>query len=124
MKYLSIIFQFYGFCLCISYVLTIFFQMSLILSGDVETNPGPVTKTCPSCNLQIHIRKKICMCGYIFNRNHLNLTSPSVNYTNTLNPVECDDAALLETTHTKHASIGECSMVDPVNEGEPEKCRR
>ena len=102
------------------YVLTTFFQMSLILSGDVETNPGPVTKTCPSCDLQIHIRKKICMCGYAFNRNHLNLTSPSVNYTNTLNPVERDDTALLETTYTKHESIGEYSMVDPANEGEPE----
>ena len=58
------------------YVLNVFFQMSLLLSGDVETNPGPV-KTCPSCDAEIHIRKKICICGYVFNqRYHLPKLTP------------------------------------------------
>ena len=81
------------------YVLNVFFQMCLILSGDIETNPGPV-KTCPSCDAQIHIRKKICMCGYVFNQNYQNLKplnpfpicpSSSKSYTGTLNPDTLND---------------------------------
>ena len=60
--------------LCMYYLLNTFFQMCLILSGDIETNPGPsTTKICPSCDAQIHIRKKIRMCGYRFNQNYQNL---------------------------------------------------
>lgn len=58
--------------LSVYYALNVFFQMFLILSGDIETNPGPV-KTCPSCDAQIHIKKKICMCGYAFNQNYKQL---------------------------------------------------
>ena len=37
----------------------------LLLCGDIETHPGPVCYTvCPNCNIQVHIRKKICECGY------------------------------------------------------------
>ena len=60
--------------LSVYYVLNVVFQMCLILSGDIETNPGPITtKTCPSCDAQIHIRKNICICGYAFNQNYQNL---------------------------------------------------
>ena len=38
----------------------------LLLSGDVETNPGPVTKVCPACSRSVHIRKTICDCGNVF----------------------------------------------------------
>ena len=37
------------------YVLNIFVFICLILSGDIETNPGPVVyKKCPECGDQIH----------------------------------------------------------------------
>ena len=36
----------------------------LLLSGDVELNPGPC-KYCPACNASIHIRRVYCDCGYI-----------------------------------------------------------
>ena len=29
-------------------------------------NPGPVYILYPNCNIQVHIRKKICECGYVF----------------------------------------------------------
>ena len=38
----------------------------LLLSGDVETNPGPVTKVCPACSRSVHIRKTVCDCGNVF----------------------------------------------------------
>ena len=57
--------------LSVYYVLNIFFQICLILSGDIETNPGPISyKTCPSCDAQIPIRKKICLCGYAFSQKY------------------------------------------------------
>ena len=37
----------------------------LLLSGDVETNPGPVTKVCPACSRSVHIRKTVCDCGNV-----------------------------------------------------------
>ena len=37
----------------------------LLLCGDIEMNPGPVYIFCPDCNIQVHIRKKICECGYV-----------------------------------------------------------
>ena len=117
------------------YVLNVFFQMCLILSGDIETNPGPITtKTCPSCDAQIHIRKKICTCGYAFNQNYQNLkavnmfpicASPS-SYTGTLNPdvlIELDDTTLDIScrTQTKNRSKeGENKMVATESEGESE----
>ena len=39
-------------------------SMQLLCSGDVEVNPGPVYVACPNCNIQVHIRKKVCECGY------------------------------------------------------------
>ena len=38
----------------------------LLLSGDVETNPGPATKVCPACSRLVHIRKTVCDCGNVF----------------------------------------------------------
>ena len=117
------------------YVLNVFFLMCLIFSGDIETNPGPITtKTCPSCDAQIHIRKKICTCGYAFNQNYQNLkavnmfpicASPS-SYTGTLNPdvlIELDDTTLDIScrTQTKNRSKeGENKMVATESEGESE----
>ena len=52
-------------------LLSVIFQLLLILSGDIETNPGPVIcKSCPICDAQIHIRKQVCTCGYVFNQRH------------------------------------------------------
>ena len=34
----------------------------VLLSGDIELNPGPL-KCCPACNAPIYIRKKYCDCG-------------------------------------------------------------
>ena len=40
-------------------------SMLLLCSGDIEVNPGPAFHVaCPKCNTQVHIRKKICVCGY------------------------------------------------------------
>ena len=38
----------------------------LLLSGDVELNPGPTGyRQCPQCNNQVHIKRLICVsCGY------------------------------------------------------------
>ena len=39
----------------------------LLLSGDVELNPGPVNcKTCPICLCEKPIKLKVCNCGHIF----------------------------------------------------------
>ena len=35
--------------------------MLLLLCGDIEMNPGPVYIG----NIQVHIRKEICECGYV-----------------------------------------------------------
>ena len=37
----------------------------LLLSGDVELNPGPF-KSCPACNASIHIKRVCCECGFSF----------------------------------------------------------
>ena len=44
------------------YVVTV---LLLLLCGDIEMNPGPVYTLCPNCNIRVHIRKKICECGYV-----------------------------------------------------------
>ena len=52
-------------------LLSVIFHLLLLLSGDIEPNPGPViNKSCPICNAQIHIRKQVCTCGYVFNQKH------------------------------------------------------
>ena len=38
----------------------------LLLAGDIETNPGPVTWLCPECSTSINIKKVQCVCGYVF----------------------------------------------------------
>jgi hypothetical protein len=45
-----------------------YYVNALLLSNDVESNPGPTYRTCPSCNASVHIRKKVCECGFKFNR--------------------------------------------------------
>ena len=42
----------------------------LIMSGDIELNPGPVNcKTCPRCLTEtVSIKLKVCSCGYVFNK--------------------------------------------------------
>ena len=52
------------------YVLNIFFQICLILSGD--PGPGPV-KSCPSCDAQVPLRKKVCVCGHVFHHKYRSL---------------------------------------------------
>ena len=46
-------------------VLLTFLCKLLLLGGDIETNPGPPTRTCPQCSALIHIRKHSCDCGHI-----------------------------------------------------------
>ena len=41
--------------------------MLLIVSGDVELNPGP-TKKCPNCNDFVANRVKKCNCGHMFQK--------------------------------------------------------
>ena len=42
----------------------------ILLSADIEVNPGPVTriKACPKCHVLVHIRKLVCKCGHIFRK--------------------------------------------------------
>ena len=44
------------------YVVTV---LLLLLCGDIEMNSGPVYVLCPNCSIQVHIRKKLCECGYV-----------------------------------------------------------
>ena len=69
------------------HVLVLWMQLLLLLSGDVETNPGPVcqkcladtcicsvkvkprrrpSKQCPACASPVPCRRMICECGYDF----------------------------------------------------------
>ena len=40
-------------------VLLTFLCKLLLLGGDIETNPGPLTRKCPQCSALIHIRKQL-----------------------------------------------------------------
>ena len=52
----------------------------VICSNDVEQNPGPVVyKLCPNCgNKAVHIKRKICPCGYIFRKKSDKRSAPSI----------------------------------------------
>ena len=57
------------FVVCVSSILFMFYFDLILLSGDIEVNPGPTTtKTCPKCFLLVHIRKLACNCGHIFRK--------------------------------------------------------
>ena len=43
----------------------------LIVSGDVEINPGP-SKTCPKCDKSVPNRTIVCSCGYSFRKRKQN----------------------------------------------------
>ena len=46
-----------------------YFRRILLLSGDIEQNPGPViNKICPLCKESVHIRKTVCKCGHRFSK--------------------------------------------------------
>ena len=51
-------------------IVGVFTFLQLLLSGDVESNPGPnVQKDCPICNKVVPIRSKSCSsCGFKFNK--------------------------------------------------------
>ena len=62
-----------------------YYALCLILSGDIETNPGPVYKVCPECDSRIHIKKNVCLCGYVLckkSRSFTKVTSPSISTAN------------------------------------------
>jgi len=41
----------------------------LLLAGDVETSPGPyLFRTCPNCDEKVHVKKRLCKCGYVLNK--------------------------------------------------------
>ncbi len=77
------------FCITVLklHVLVLWLLQLLLLSGDVETNPGPVcqkcladlcicnvkvkprrrpSKRCPACASPVPCRRMICVCGYDF----------------------------------------------------------
>ena len=41
----------------------------LLLSGDVETNPGPTQQVCPTCSVLVDVSMVVCDCGYRFRTN-------------------------------------------------------
>jgi len=45
-----------------------FIFLSLLLSGDIEVNPGPIYRNCPECDQKVHIRQRNCTCGHIFDK--------------------------------------------------------
>ena len=51
-------------------LIIIVIYMQLMLSGDIESNPGPnVYKDCPICNKPVYIRCKSCSsCGFSFKK--------------------------------------------------------
>ena len=52
----------------------------VICSNDVEQNPSPVVyKLCSNCgNKAVHIKRKICPCGYIFLKKSDKRSAPSI----------------------------------------------
>ena len=73
------------------YVAIVCLILLILLSGDIETNPGPIcsicksdicvcrqspapkrrcpSKQCPVCSCMIHCRKVVCSCGFNFKKN-------------------------------------------------------
>jgi len=45
-------------------------MLLLLQAGDVESNPGPknVFRTCPNCGENMHVKTKLCKCGYVLNK--------------------------------------------------------
>ena len=45
----------------------VFLFLQLLLSGDIETNPGPHSyKDCPACGKAVHVKSKSCLsCGFL-----------------------------------------------------------
>ena len=43
----------------------IFCETLLIVSGDVELNPGP-SKACLKCEKSVHNRTIVCSCGHMY----------------------------------------------------------
>ena len=56
-KHLSLVLYCLYACICA--------QLVLLLSGDVETNPGPPYKLCLQCSTS---KKAICECGFVFRK--------------------------------------------------------
>ena len=67
--------------------------LCLILSGDIETNPGPVYKVCPKCDSRIHIKKKVCLCGYILCKKSRSFTKAISSSISTVNADTCTQKA-------------------------------
>ena len=57
-------------------LIVVFTFLRLLLSGDVETNPGPIVyRPCPICKNMVPIRSKSCSsCGFKFNQNIKGIT--------------------------------------------------
>ena len=49
-------------CFIYAYIIC---ALILLLAGDIETNPGPITRLCPECSTPVHIKKVQCVCGYV-----------------------------------------------------------
>ena len=94
---------------CVMYVS--FSALCLVLSGDIETNPGPFHRLCPECNEHIHIKKKVCSCGYIFCKKSRNFTKVASPLVSTVN-VEISDGCSPEITQTTDCASLLTSPID------------
>ena len=57
-----------GLQLILLFVYVCISKQLLLLSGDIETNPGPVTRLCPQCSAPVHIKVLVCQCGHVFSK--------------------------------------------------------
>ena len=62
-------------------LIALFAFLQLILSGDIESNPGPIVyKNHPVCNKMVHLRSKTCSsCEYNFKKQVKGIISKSRN---------------------------------------------
>ena len=60
---ISVNYVFLIVCFIYAYIIC---ALILLLAGDIETNPGPMTRLCPECSTPIHIKKVQCVyCGHV-----------------------------------------------------------
>ena len=70
---------------------------SLILSGDIEVNPGPIYRDCPECNQKVHIKQKNCTCGHIFDKKSRSFSKPYIPIDSLELSTECATGATQES---------------------------
>ena len=52
-----------------AFIMLSFIFTYLLLSGDIESNPGPgLYIVCPLCKEKVHVQKCVCSCGFILKK--------------------------------------------------------